>query len=144
MEFDGTWSLDSEKSEFEKMETGVNARAIDFAKFGLLFLKNGVWQGEQHLPEWWVKESTSLFISGNYSDYYNESVKGMVGKGYYKYLWWGIEKDNGMYDFIAEGDKGQFIYISPDKNLVIVRNGTEYGVDPAEWISIYNRFVRIL
>ena len=38
MEFGGSWSTDSEASGFEKMETGVNDRAIDFAKFGVLFL----------------------------------------------------------------------------------------------------------
>jgi CubicO group peptidase (beta-lactamase class C family) len=31
MEADGSWSLDSEASGFEKMESGINARAIDFA-----------------------------------------------------------------------------------------------------------------
>ncbi len=144
MEFDGSWSLDSEESGFEKMETGVNARAIDFAKFGRLFLNNGRWQGEQLLPEWWVKESTSPFIPGNYTEYYNESVKDMPGTGYYKYMWWGFMQDDDSYDFMAEGDKGQFIYISPDKNLVIVRNGTGYGLEPNEWISIFYRFARSL
>ena len=41
MEFGGSWSTDSEASDFEKMETGVNARAIDFAKLGVLFLNSG-------------------------------------------------------------------------------------------------------
>lgn len=142
MEFDGSWSLDSEESGFEKMETGVNARAIDFVKFGRLFLNSGRWQGEQLLPEWWVKESTSPFIPGNYTEYYNESDKEMLGTGYYKYMWWGFMREDGSYDFMAEGDKGQFIYISPDKNLVIVRNGTRYGLEPKEWLSIFYRFAR--
>jgi len=42
MEFDGSWSTDSVGSDFEKMETGVNARAIDFAKFGVLYLNGGL------------------------------------------------------------------------------------------------------
>lgn len=144
MEFGGSWSLDSEESGFEKMETGVNARAIDFAKFGRLFLNNGRWQGEQLLPERWIKESTSPFIPGNYTEYYNQSVKEMPGTGYYKYMWWGFMQDDGSYDYMAEGDKGQFIYISPDKNLVIVRNGTRYGLEPHEWLSIFYRFARAL
>jgi CubicO group peptidase (beta-lactamase class C family) len=37
MEFGGSWSTDSEAFDFEKMETGVNARAIDFAKFGVSY-----------------------------------------------------------------------------------------------------------
>ncbi|HKH36250.1 MAG TPA: serine hydrolase, partial [Rubrobacter sp.] len=36
MEADGSWSLDSTQDGFEKMESGVNARARDFARFGML------------------------------------------------------------------------------------------------------------
>lgn len=140
MEYSGSWSLDSEDSGFEKMETGVNARAIDFAKFGRLFLNGGRWQGRQLLNEEWVKESTSPFIPENYEEYYSDSVKDLPGTGYYKYMWWGVLRDDGTYDYMAEGDKGQFIYVSPDENLVLVRNGTEYGKEPKEWVSIFYRF----
>lgn len=44
----------------------------------------------------------------------------------YGYFWWGIERD-GRYDFYANGRFGQFIYISPQARLVIVRNGTGHG-----------------
>jgi CubicO group peptidase (beta-lactamase class C family) len=47
MEAPGSWSLDSEQSGFEKMESGINGRAIDFAKFGRLFLNEGNWNGVQ-------------------------------------------------------------------------------------------------
>ena len=57
-EFPASWSLDSEKSGFEKMESGINARAIDYARFGLIFLHDGFWNGVQILPESWVREST--------------------------------------------------------------------------------------
>lgn len=43
METPGSWSLDRKKSGFEKMESGINGRAIDFAKFGRLFLNKGNW-----------------------------------------------------------------------------------------------------
>ena len=42
MEAPGTWSLDSRHDGFEKMESGLNARAVDFAKFGLLYLRGGL------------------------------------------------------------------------------------------------------
>ena len=42
MEFDGSWSLDNEEHSFELMQAGINARAIDFAKFGRLYLNNGI------------------------------------------------------------------------------------------------------
>src|SRR3712207_8167965 len=58
MEADGSWSLDSKNSGFEKMESGVNARARDFARFGMLFAKEGSWEGRQLISREWVKEST--------------------------------------------------------------------------------------
>ncbi len=58
MEYPASWSLDSQATAFEKMESGLNGRAIDFARFGLLFLHNGNWNGEQVLPAAWVKELT--------------------------------------------------------------------------------------
>jgi CubicO group peptidase (beta-lactamase class C family) len=47
MEFPATWSLDSKKHGFAKMESGLNGRAIDFATFGSLLLHNGTWNGRQ-------------------------------------------------------------------------------------------------
>ena len=55
-EYPASWSLD--EAGFEKMESGINARAIDFAKIGRLFLNNGRWQGEQVISEPWIAEST--------------------------------------------------------------------------------------
>jgi CubicO group peptidase (beta-lactamase class C family) len=57
--------------------------------------------------------------------------------GYYKYMWYGFFRGQDSYDFAAEGDHGQFIYVSPAKNLIIVRNGLEYGYDWtwADWIG---------
>jgi CubicO group peptidase (beta-lactamase class C family) len=40
----GSWSLNSDASGYEKMESGINARDIDFAKIGRLFLNNGNWE----------------------------------------------------------------------------------------------------
>jgi CubicO group peptidase (beta-lactamase class C family) len=140
MEFDGSWSTDSEASDFEKMETGVNARAIDFAKFGQLFLNEGSWNGEQVISQEWVAESTQPLIPDDYASYYPEWFSQFPGTGYYKYMWWGMARDGGSYDFSAEGDKGQFIYISPDKSLVIVRNGIDYGIPSDEWLNLFYDF----
>ena len=140
MEFDGSWSTDSLASDFEKMETGVNARAIDFAKFGVLFLHGGNWQGEQVISEFWVKESTGPLIPEHYSEYYPEYFKSLPGQGYYNLMWWGMMREDGSYDFSAEGDKGQFIYVSPQKNLVIVRNGIDFGIPTGEWLRLFYEF----
>lgn len=140
MEFDGSWSIDSQTSNFEKMETGVNARAIDFAKFGVLFLNDGRWQGNQVISKTWVDESTQPLLPKNYADYYSDWFKTMPGQGYYKYMWWGMSRGGDSYDFSAEGDKGQFIYVSPQKKLVIVRNGIEYGIPSEKWLELFYKF----
>lgn len=136
MEYDGAWALDSEASGFEKMEAGLNARAIDFAKFGQLFLDAGMWDGQQVVPASWVAESTSLDPSTHDSDYYGRSFGPYVyddGRGYYQYMWYGKLRDGQRPDFIAEGDHGQVIYVSPAHGVVFVRNGTKFGVDLATW-----------
>lgn len=140
MEFDGSWSTDSQASDFEKMETGVNARAIDFAKFGVLFLNNGNWQGNQVISEAWVRESTQPFLPQDYDAYYSPWFEAMPGQAYYQYMWWGMARDGDAYDFTAEGNKGQYIYVSPQNNLVIVRNGIEYSLPSDEWLRLFYEF----
>jgi CubicO group peptidase (beta-lactamase class C family) len=124
MEFDGSWSLDSAQSGFEKMESGINARAIDFAKFGRLYLNGGSWDGIQIVPADWVRVS----IADN----------GLIKDApiYYGYMWWGMKCKPESQDYLAMGNYGQFIYISPEKNLIIVRNGESFGVksEGEEWV----------
>jgi len=141
MEFGGSWSIDSNASDFEKMETGVNARAIDFAKFGQLFLKEGVWNDQQVVSKAWVAESTQPFLPSDYTAYYPADwFSGLPGKGYYQYMWWGTASASGSYDFMAAGDRGQFIYISPHSSLVIIRNGIDYGIPFDSWFDLFYRF----
>jgi len=140
MEFDGSWSTDSEASDFEKMETGVNARAIDFGKFGVLFLNGGNWQGNQIISREWVDESTRPLFPQNHADYYPEWFASLPRRAYYKYMWWGIVREADSFDFSAEGDKGQYIYVAPHKNLVIVRNGIDFGIPSEEWLKLFYEF----
>jgi CubicO group peptidase (beta-lactamase class C family) len=116
MEADGSWSLDSEASGFEKMESGINARAINFAKFGRLYLNGGEWNGEQVVPASWVEESTRVDTTSDPADFY-------------QYFWWVdvVEPERGR--FMARGNLGQYIYVVPDKDLVIVRMGESFGYD---------------
>jgi CubicO group peptidase (beta-lactamase class C family) len=140
MEFDGSWSTDSKSSDFEKMETGVNARAIDFAKFGVLFLNGGTWQGRQVISKAWVQESTQPFFPQTEGEYYPEWFASLPGQAYYTYMWWGMQRNETAFDFSAEGNKGQYIYVSPQKNLVIVRNGIDYGIPTEQWMHLFYEF----
>jgi CubicO group peptidase (beta-lactamase class C family) len=137
MEFDGSWSLDSETTGFEKMESGINGRAIDFAKFGRLYLRSGDWDGEQVLPADWVAQSTRPDTSLDRGDYYPDPF--LEHDGYYSYMWWGMRHDESDYDFMAHGNFGQLIYVSPNKNLIIVRNGESWGEFPV-WYDMFCQF----
>jgi CubicO group peptidase (beta-lactamase class C family) len=113
MEADASWSLDSKKDGFEKMESGVNARARDFARFGMLFAKEGNVRGKQLISRGWVKESTRADTNTDPSlDY--------------QYFWW-VNTPDGKNHFSAQGNYGQYIYVAPEKDLVIVRLGKEEG-----------------
>lgn len=142
MEFEGSWSLDSETNGFEKMESGINSRAIDFAKFGRLYLNNGNWDGKLVVPADWVAKSTRPDTSLYSADYYPDEFIFKSGDGYYGYLWWGIRREESNFDFVALGNHGQFIYVSPQKNLIIVRNGESYGEfgGAQGWLDMFYQF----
>ncbi len=119
MEYDASWSIDRKKEALEKTFCCLNARARDFAKIGRLYLNKGNWDGKQIVSRSWVEESTKIDTSEG-------------SAAYYQYQWW-LPSDNG--DFIAEGILGQFIYVHPAKNLIIVRLGKNHG--KASWRSIF-------
>lgn len=119
---DGSWSLDSTMSGFEKMESGINGRAIDFATFGSLYLHGGEWGGRQVVPRAWVEESTRADTS-------SDPARG------YQYFWWVGE--GGHYS--ARGNHGQYIFVAPERDLVIVRFGTRYGHGSRVWMDVFEQ-----
>lgn len=137
-EFPASWSMDSEASGFEKMESGINARAIDYARFGLIFLHNGFWNGVQILPEAWVAESTQPLRPDPRT--WETMTDVPEYGGYYKYHWWGIDNANGTYDFHSHGKYDQIIYVAPRKNVVIVRLGDRLA-DDVNWALVLHNIV---
>jgi CubicO group peptidase (beta-lactamase class C family) len=123
-EHDASWSLDSERSGFEKMESGFNATAVDYARFGLLFLHGGGWNGSRIVPEAWVEESTAADVSADPA-------------GYYQYFWW-IDPQRTE-RFYALGNLGQYVYVAPDADVVIVRTGREWGLDNEVWLDTFRK-----
>jgi CubicO group peptidase (beta-lactamase class C family) len=59
MEYPATWSIDSKQDGFELTPILLNARAIDLAKFGRLYLNNRNWDGKQIIREQWIADSTT-------------------------------------------------------------------------------------
>jgi CubicO group peptidase (beta-lactamase class C family) len=118
MEEPASWSLDSGHCGMEKMESGLNARAIDFAKFGRLYLHRGEWNGKQVIPEEWVVESTTPWQDARWTNY--------------KYLWWIPRSGKGR--FMAVGNLGQFIYVAADKDCIMLRFGRG---KPRDWQRAY-------
>jgi CubicO group peptidase (beta-lactamase class C family) len=131
MEFDGAWTLDSEAAGFEKMEAGLNARAIDFAKLGRLFLHEGEWDGTRIVSPAWVATATGVDPA--------DRAQGVYGGRTYGLMWWGVARPSGPPDFYAAGDHGQYIYVSPQHRVVIVRTGVEYGVSSSRWVGAFTR-----
>jgi CubicO group peptidase (beta-lactamase class C family) len=123
-EADATWNLDSERSGFEKMESGLNARAVDYARFGLLFLHNGERDGRRIVSEEWVRAATGADGNTDPASYHG-----------YGYFWWiDVERPGRFY---AMGKYGQYIYVAPDAGAVVVRFGSNWGVANTTWLATF-------
>ena len=122
MEYDALFSIDSKESNFEYMSSRLIARAIDYARFGQLMLNEGNWYGNQIISKDWIQESTqeNKSISRDiYPKWFGRSDKRI----YYNYHWWGHVNKDDTFNFYANGNLGQNIYIIPDKKTVIVHCG---------------------
>ncbi|MBX2923838.1 MAG: serine hydrolase [Chitinophagaceae bacterium] len=96
------------------------ATARDFARFGLFCCNNGKWNGEQVLPETWMKESTQPYDADPQQQYgYHFWLNGFADATKTTRIFPSAPAD--MY--YASGYGGQYIYIIPSKKLVIVRLG---------------------
>jgi CubicO group peptidase (beta-lactamase class C family) len=107
MEYPGYWVIDGKGMEMAL--GGLNLTLRDFAKLSSLYLHNGDWNGEQVVPSSWVKDSITpdaphLLPSESFG---------------YGYQWWITDGDSR--EFMAMGVYGQYMYINPETNTVIVK-----------------------
>lgn len=109
---DAYWTLNNGT---ELANGGLSISLRDYARFARLYLHEGNWNGEQLLPRDWIRDS--LDISADYSK------PGANNDGYnaigYGYQWWVPEGDQG--EFMAIGVYGQFLYVNPEQNVIIVK-----------------------
>lgn len=114
-EADASWSVDSFYNRFEQSAHGFNARPRDLARFGLMFANGGIVDGEQVVPRDWVDEATApTNVSIGDNDFLEQN---------YNYFWWVLP--DGRY--WAQGNLGQYVFVSPDDSTVIVRMGRDEG-----------------
>lgn len=113
---------------------GMAVCARDLAKIGRLFLNNGNWNGEQIIPIDWVTKSTTVSEDGG----------GWWG---YSTGWWFNDEyvvDN-IYDtqqFYATGFEGQYIFVDPQTEVIIVRQGR--GKEDVKWMTMMMRLSRLI
>lgn len=131
-EFEASWSLDSEGG-FEKMESGINARPIDFAKFGRLYAQDGLWDGDQIVPSAWVETTTLPEEFAGYPPRFDRPFGTISHTGY----WWQISLSDGGHAFTAVGNHGQFVFVAPETQVVAVRFGERYGIGSFEWLELF-------
>ena len=128
MENNAFWNTDNNnKTGIEKAFCCLNATTHDFAKLGRLFLNNGNWNGRQILSAQWVRDATQPDTTE-------------AGKFNFQYNW--IAGPEKYKSFYAVGLYGQYIYVYPQKNVIIVRFGKEdLNYNPAYWKSLFLQII---
>ena len=112
MEHDAIWQIDHAEDGIEKAYCCIASNARDFAKFGKLYLQNGMWNGQQILPV--------SFVFKSINPRFKESPQ-------YGYGWWLSDyKDKQIY--YMRGHLGQFVIVIPEDELIIVRLGHIKGL----------------
>lgn len=114
-ESDALWSLDH-KNGMEKAYCCFNSNARDFARIGQLVLNHGNWKGVQVVDSDYIAEATHP------ATYLKDKQNNTVN--YYGYQWWMVQIDGESIPY-ARGILGQYIFIIPSKNAVIVRLGRQ-------------------
>ncbi|MEJ2187254.1 MAG: serine hydrolase [Gemmatimonadota bacterium] len=106
---------------------GASLRPRDMAKFGQLYLDHGVWHGTRVVPEWWVAASTAMAtpLIGNYGTAHGYGYNWWLGRSSFR---------GGQVDYFrAAGWGGQYIYVYPALEMVIVlTRGAYYEASPLD------------
>ncbi|MGY6410802.1 MAG: serine hydrolase domain-containing protein [Alkalilacustris sp.] len=123
-EADAFWSTDRRGQEFALC--CLNATLRDYARFGRLYLEGGAREGRQIVPAHWVAASVTP-EAPHLQPGDNPASSWVFGYGY---KWWIPEDPQG--DFLGIGVWGQFIYIDPTREVVIVKTSADPAFDDNE------------
>ena len=101
---------------------GIWLNVYDMAKFGSLYLHNGLWQGRQVISADWVQASTSLQFDRS------------TGSADYGYQWWVRTFGQQRYPaYFAQGHAGQYIFVVPELKLIVVFTSDYTGSSSIYW-----------
>jgi CubicO group peptidase (beta-lactamase class C family) len=132
MQYDGLWSLDRQGG-LEKTWCCLAAAARDFARLGRLYLQDGALDGEQVLSPGWVRQSVQV---GAVPESAWPADFKAAGLWNYGYQWWLVSKEEG--DYLALGKDGQYLYVNPAADLVLLRLGWSSGeLSLGRWIALF-------
>ncbi|MEQ8554855.1 MAG: serine hydrolase [Cyclobacteriaceae bacterium] len=126
----------------------IQISADEIARFGLLYLNHGNWNGRQLISKDWVAQATKVQVPASIPPGHPES--GIEGVGMYGFNWWvnGLKPDGerkwpdaplGTYG--AWGHNNNFLIIIPEWNMVLVRLGLDQS-DKAITDQIINQFIQ--
>ena len=123
MESDAYWLVD--RAGMELAFGGLNAVLRDYARFALLYLNEGEWNGKQIVSSEWVRASVTPDAPYLFP---GETPLSSWVMGY-GYQWWIPENAKG--EFMGLGIYGQAIYVSPRHRIVIVKTSAypDYYLD---------------
>lgn len=137
MESKGIWTVDQDEG-LEKSWCCLAATARDLAKIGRLYREGGRWEGRQLLSPQWIEASTrqgAIDMSAWPADF------AAIGLWNYGYYWWLASPDEG--DYLALGKDGQYLYVNPLRQVIIVRLGrSSGGLRTGQWLSIFTTLAR--
>jgi CubicO group peptidase (beta-lactamase class C family) len=109
----GFWPTDLSGNYFGSGDISFTAR--DVARFGLLYLNDGVYEGKQIIPADWVRESLQTYSTGLYGDRLGSHFRD-IGYGY---LWWSARAGHHHFSY-AWGHGGNLIILLDELDMVIV------------------------
>jgi CubicO group peptidase (beta-lactamase class C family) len=91
----------------------VDMTPRDYSKIGLLFARNGNWEGSQIIPKGFINETfqTVWETPSRFSDY----------KRYYSLHWWVSKYDDESKIFNTSGKFGQYTFVDRDNDVVVTR-----------------------
>lgn len=116
MENDALWQIDHPTDGIEKAYCCIASNARDFARFGKLYLQNGIWNDQQILSSEFVQKS----IEPRFAD-----------STQYGYGWW-LENYKNQAVYYMRGHLGQFVIVLPESDIIIVRLGHLKGLQTEE------------